>query len=112
MKETLQPLPQDNKNDSEWYPPGHGDLYKSLYDSGTLQDLLDAGKEWLFISNIDNLGAVVDPRILRYVLDPASKCDFLLEVTDKTRADVKVGAFFLDSPPNKQWCSTPWPSAV
>ena len=27
---------------SRRYPPGHGDLYKSLYTSGTLQKLLDA----------------------------------------------------------------------
>jgi len=49
------------------------------------------GKEWIFISNIDNLGAVVDPRIMEYAFDPKNKCDFLVEVTDKTRADVKGG---------------------
>jgi len=91
LKETLQPLPQNNKNESEWYPPGHGDLYKALYTTGTLQQLLDSGKEWIFISNIDNLGAVVDPRIMEYAFDPKNKCDFLVEVTDKTRADVKGG---------------------
>jgi UTP--glucose-1-phosphate uridylyltransferase len=46
--------------DFRWYPPGHGDLYESLYNSGVLDKLLDKGKEIIFISNIDNLGATVD----------------------------------------------------
>lgn len=41
-----------------WYPPGHGDLYNSLYRSGVLDNLLSQGKEYLFVSNSDNLGAV------------------------------------------------------
>jgi len=47
-----------------WYPPGHGDVYESFYNSGVLQMLLDKGKEYVFISNIDNLGATVDISIL------------------------------------------------
>eukprot|EP00835_Amoeboradix_gromovi_P001896 NODE_97_length_21155_cov_0.234850.p6 type:complete len:279 gc:universal NODE_97_length_21155_cov_0.234850:7056-7892(+) len=43
-----------------FYPPGHGDLYQSLYNSGILQSLIDEGKEFVFVSNIDNLGATVD----------------------------------------------------
>lgn len=42
------------------YPPGHGDLYRSLARSGMLDELIAAGKEYLFVSNIDNLGSVVD----------------------------------------------------
>lgn len=47
----------------------------------------------MFISNIDNLGATVDLGILNFLLggDNSNKCEFLMEVTDKTRADVKVG---------------------
>ena len=48
------------------------------------------GKEWVFISNIDNLGAVVDPAILNFLLQPNNDCEYVMEVTDKTRADVKV----------------------
>ena len=47
-----------------WYPPGHGDLYESFHRSGLLQQFIDAGKEFCFVSNIDNLGATVDVRIL------------------------------------------------
>lgn len=45
---------------SGWYPPGHGDVYRSFCQSGLAEQLRAAGKEWIFISNIDNLGACVD----------------------------------------------------
>ena len=77
-----------------WYPPGHGDVYPSLKRSGLLDKFIKEGKEFIFISNIDNLGATVDVEILNLLLHPNngnSSCDFLMEVTDKTRADVKGG---------------------
>ena len=40
--------------------PGHGDVYASLKRSGLLQKFIEMGKEFIFISNIDNLGATVD----------------------------------------------------
>lgn len=50
------------------------------------------GREYCFISNIDNLGATVDIKILKSLLNkrPESPLEFVMEVTDKTRADVKV----------------------
>ncbi|XP_077461132.1 UTP--glucose-1-phosphate uridylyltransferase-like isoform X1 [Stigmatopora argus] len=76
-----------------WYPPGHGDIYASLYNSGLLERLLAEGKEYIFVSNIDNLGATVDLRILRRLVGQSAdkRCEFVMEVTDKTRADVKGG---------------------
>jgi UTP--glucose-1-phosphate uridylyltransferase len=47
-----------------WYPPGHGDIYESFNNSGLLDKFIEDGKEWVFISNIDNLGATVDMSIL------------------------------------------------
>lgn len=51
------------------------------------------GKEYMFVSNSDNLGAGVDLNILNFLLSPGEKKspEFLMEVTDKTRADVKGG---------------------
>jgi len=90
LKETLTPLPNKfSANDSEWYPPGHGDVYLSLLNSGLLKQLLDQGREYIFISNVDNLGATVDFNILNMMHE--SKCEYIMEVTDKTRADVKGG---------------------
>jgi UTP--glucose-1-phosphate uridylyltransferase len=71
------------------YPPGHGDLLQSLYDTGTLQNLLDRGIEYAFISNIDNLGAVIDYDILNDFVK--SDAEFGLELTPKTLNDTKGG---------------------
>lgn len=89
-KESLLPLPTHYDDDKElWFPPGHGDLYESLVRTGTLDSLIAQGKEYLFVSNIDNLGATVDLAILQHFADSGS--EFIMEVTDKTRADVKGG---------------------
>jgi len=60
-KDSLTPVPKTAKSPiKEWYPPGHGDLFQSLYNSGLLQKLIDQKKEYVFVSNIDNLAATVD----------------------------------------------------
>ena len=51
----------------EWAPPGHGDVYPALQASGMLDALLERGYRWAFLSNADNLGAVLEPRILAWV---------------------------------------------
>ena len=59
FKETLLPCPNAAGDDKKnWYPPGHGDLYNALLHSGVLDQLIAEGKEYLFVSNSDNLGAV------------------------------------------------------
>ena len=72
-----------------WYPPGHGDFYQSFSNSGLLDEFVKAGKKYCFVSNIDNLGATVDLNILNMVI--RQNKEFVMEVTDKTRADVKGG---------------------
>ncbi|GJE94458.1 UTP--glucose-1-phosphate uridylyltransferase [Phanerochaete sordida] len=90
FKESLLPCPKSADDDKKnWYPPGHGDLYNALYQSGVLDQLIAEGKEYLFVSNSDNLGAVVDQKILQHMID--SQAEFIMEVTDKTKADVKGG---------------------
>lgn len=89
-KDTLLPIPESYEDSAEaWYPPGHGDIFESLYRSGILEELLAAGKEILFVSNGDNLGATVDLGILKHIVDTES--EYIMELTDKTRADVKGG---------------------
>ncbi|KAM7394763.1 hypothetical protein PAMP_021549 [Pampus punctatissimus] len=96
-KESLLPIAKsmrvNGENVEAWYPPGHGDIYTSFYNSGLLDKLIAEGKEYIFVSNIDNLGATVDLFILHHLMSqPADKrCEFIMEVTDKTRADVKGG---------------------
>ncbi|XP_059187540.1 UTP--glucose-1-phosphate uridylyltransferase-like [Centropristis striata] len=96
-KESLLPIATNmgmsGENGEAWYPPGHGDVYASFSNSGLLDKLLSEGKEYIFVSNIDNLGATVDLFILHHLMSqPAERrCEFVMEVTDKTRADVKGG---------------------
>ena len=73
----------------EWCPPGHGDLYTALITSGMLDRLLGSGYEYAFVSNADNLGAVLDLSILGYLAE--KQLPFLMEVADRTRADRKGG---------------------
>lgn len=73
----------------EWYPPGHGNLYLSLLISGMLDQLIQAGYEYAFVSNADNLGAVIDPIILGYFA--TNQAPFMMEVADRTEADKKGG---------------------
>jgi UTP--glucose-1-phosphate uridylyltransferase len=73
----------------EWAPPGHGDVFTSLASSGTLDTLLERGYESLFLSNSDNLGAVLEPRILSWFV--REELPFLSETVDRTEADRKGG---------------------
>lgn len=86
----LRPVPTKPSDEAnKWYPPGHGDLYAALEHSGLLDNLISRGIEYLFVSNIDNLGATVDLTLLQYAIETQS--EFIMEVTDKTKADIKGG---------------------
>lgn len=87
-RESLTPLPEELA-EKRFSPPGHGDVFFSLYQSGELERLIDAGKEFLFVSNSDNLGASIDLGILGYLVE--SKCAFLSEVTERSPNDLKGG---------------------
>ncbi|XP_023239076.1 UTP--glucose-1-phosphate uridylyltransferase-like [Centruroides sculpturatus] len=94
-KESLLPIATslDDSDLEAWYPPGHGDFYDAFNNSGLLQHFIDEGRQFCFVSNIDNLGATVDINILNFLLNPTKEPhpEFLMEVTDKTNADVKGG---------------------
>jgi UTP--glucose-1-phosphate uridylyltransferase len=85
----LQPVEWPEDPSLEWCPPGHGDLYTALLTSGMLERLLDAGYRYAFVSNSDNLGAVLEPRILAWIA--REEIPFAMEVTDRTEADRKGG---------------------
>ncbi|TJX49763.1 hypothetical protein E8P77_27365, partial [Soehngenia saccharolytica] len=58
VAEGLTPWPCNGRTDKDgWYPPGHGDVFPALLNSGKLDALLAQGKEYVFIANADNLGA-------------------------------------------------------
>ncbi len=75
--------------EKEWCPPGHGDIYTAMVTSGVLDKVLAAGYEYAFVSNSDNLGAMLDLRILGYMAE--LDIPFLMEVAFRTQADRKGG---------------------
>ena len=89
LAEDLTPVEWHQDPVLEWAPPGHGDLYTSLITSGMLEKLLDSGYEYAFVSNVDNLGAVLEPRILAWFASEG--LSFAMETPDRTEADRKGG---------------------
>lgn len=87
--DTLTPIEWPQNPEAEWCPPGHGDLYPAILGSGLLQQLLDAGFRYLFVSNSDNLGATLDPAFLKWFAESGKP--FVMEVTARTAADKKGG---------------------
>jgi UTP--glucose-1-phosphate uridylyltransferase len=87
--EDLMPIEWPRDPELEWCPPGHGDLYPALLGSGMLDQLLDRGYEYAFTSNIDNLGATFEPRVL--ALMAREERPFVMEVVAGTEADRKGG---------------------
>ncbi len=85
----LSPARCEENPELEWCPPGHGDIFTALLTSGLLARLLEKGIEYAFISNADNLGAVMDPGILGYFAK--ENLPFMMEVADRTPADRKGG---------------------
>jgi UTP--glucose-1-phosphate uridylyltransferase len=85
----LQPVEWPANPELEWCPPGHGDLYTAFAASGTLETLLDAGLRWAFVSNSDNLGALVDVRLVAWIAD--ERVPFTMEAVRGTPADRKGG---------------------
>jgi len=85
----LEPAEWPDDPGLEWAPPGHGDLYAALVTSGMLDALLEHGYRYAFVSNADNLGAVLEPRILAWMASEA--VPFVMEVADRTAADRKGG---------------------
>merc|ERR1712046_478376 len=73
----------------EWCPPGHGDLYPAMLGSGTLDKLLAKGFKYMFVSNSDNLGAVMDLKILTHFVKTGAP--FMMECAARTDADKKGG---------------------
>jgi len=88
-KDSLAPATWPDDPEKEWCPPGHGDIYTALVAGGMLDDLLARGYEYAFVSNADNLGAIVDVAILGFVAERG--IPFLMEVADRTAADRKGG---------------------
>jgi len=55
---------RDGAGRASTYAPGHGDLFQALRRSGTLAHLRERGVRVVTVSNVDNLGARIDPVVV------------------------------------------------
>lgn len=85
----LEPVEFPQDPELEWCPPGHGDVYTVLQATGVLDELENAGYEFLNISNVDNLGAAPSAEIADWFA--ASGASFVAETVRRTPADRKGG---------------------
>jgi UTP--glucose-1-phosphate uridylyltransferase len=67
------------------YATGHGDLPDALAASGLLDQFVQAGGKTVWIANLDNLGATVNPAILGYHLSHGGP--LTVEVVNKVGSD-------------------------
>lgn len=68
-----------------YYPPGHGDFFRAFRDSGTLQALRDRGIKYMLTSNVDNLGATLDPAVIGHHIRSGKQ--MTSEVVSRDEAD-------------------------
>lgn len=73
----------DASGQPSYYAPGHGDFFPCIRKSGLLAHLRSRGVQTIWFSNVDNLGATLDPTILGAHL--ARGTDLSVEVTAKRR---------------------------
>ncbi len=94
VAETGEPVSFPENPDLEWCPPGHGDLYSTIWESGLLDILEEQGFKYLFISNSDNLGARPSRTLAQHFENTGAP--FMVEVATRTYADRKGGHIVRD----------------
>lgn len=67
------------------YSPGHGDLPDALRRSGLLARFVEGGGRYVWIANLDNLGATLDPALLGVFLE--QRADVMVEAAPKEAGD-------------------------
>jgi UTP--glucose-1-phosphate uridylyltransferase len=68
---------------ARYYAPGHGEFFQRIHVSGEFAKLLQRGVRYIAFSNIDNLGASLDPLLIGCHI--GSGRDMTAEVIRKTR---------------------------
>ncbi|XP_059457296.1 UTP--glucose-1-phosphate uridylyltransferase-like [Corylus avellana] len=69
-------------SENESYPSDHDVEFLSLMKRGTLDALLTQGKEYILVVGSDNVAAVIDPKILKHLVQ--NKIEYCMEVTPTT----------------------------
>jgi UTP--glucose-1-phosphate uridylyltransferase len=75
----------DDRGQVSLHAPGHGDLPDALRDSGLLARFVASGGRYVTVTNLDNLGAGLDPRVIGFHI--AHGKPTTCEVVDKAPGD-------------------------
>jgi UTP--glucose-1-phosphate uridylyltransferase len=78
-------IAKDEHGGPSFYAPGHGDLPFAMMRSGLLERFVASGGRHLFMSNVDNLTATLDPSIIGAHVDGGS--ELTVEVAEKFPGD-------------------------
>ena len=73
----------DEKGTPSYHSPGHGDFFAGLRASGVMSALRDRGCKYILFSNVDNLGATIEPAIIGNHI--ASACSMTAELTERRK---------------------------
>jgi UTP--glucose-1-phosphate uridylyltransferase len=76
---------RDAQGEPSSHATGHGDLVAAVRRSGLLATFLEEEGKVVWITNLDNLGATVDPAILGAFIE--SPAEVMVEVCDKVAGD-------------------------
>lgn len=76
------------------YAPGHGDLGDAMRASGQLERFTSAGGRYLFVTNVDNTGATLDPAVVGLHLRAGNP--LTCEVTPPAPGVTGGAPYFLD----------------
>ncbi|MFK7741478.1 MAG: UTP--glucose-1-phosphate uridylyltransferase [Planctomycetota bacterium] len=76
------------------YGPGHGDFDSAFRASGCLQRFLDDGGKYVFVRNVDNLGALGSPAVLGHHIQSGKQ--MTAEQTKKRAGDVGGAPYLFD----------------
>ena len=68
-----------------FYSTGHGDLVDAVRRSGLLRAFVEGGGKYVWIANLDNLGASIDRALLGLFIE--SKRDLFVECAEKEKGD-------------------------
>jgi UTP--glucose-1-phosphate uridylyltransferase len=88
---------RDGHGKPSLYATGHGDLIDALKRSGLLASFIERGGRYVWISNIDNLCATIDPLVLGHHIDAAEA--LTVELVDTQPGDRGGRPILLDGRP-------------
>ncbi len=72
---------RDAAGEASIHPTGHGDVPEALSRSGVLRRFIDGGGKYVWIANLDNLGATIDAALLGGHIESGAQLS--VEVVDK-----------------------------